>query len=266
MPQIIGGIPIRMRSIRVSIDRPDFTINPTNCEPMSVESEGIGDQGTVARFSSYFHVVNCFSLGFRPRMSVHQLGGRRGTRRAANPGLKFDLNTRAGDANLKSIAVTLPPAFEIDQRHLGNLCSKSELESKECAGSQPIGTVKTETPLLERPLEGPAYAVSGYGGLPHVVFILGGQVTILPQGESKQTRHGLRTEVAVVPDVPIGHFRLTLFGGKHGYISNTRNLCIAPTFTAVEYQAQNGKSTTQKVKTKVACGGAKAKRHKRQPR
>ena len=28
---IIGGIPIRMRSIQVNIDKPNFTINPTNC-------------------------------------------------------------------------------------------------------------------------------------------------------------------------------------------------------------------------------------------
>ena len=31
VPQIIGGIPIRMRSIQVNIDKPNFTINPTNC-------------------------------------------------------------------------------------------------------------------------------------------------------------------------------------------------------------------------------------------
>ena len=59
MPQIIGGVPIRMRSIQVNIDRPNFTINPTNCSPFSVDSQGIGDQGTVADFSSYFHAVNC---------------------------------------------------------------------------------------------------------------------------------------------------------------------------------------------------------------
>ena len=56
VPAIIGGIPIRMRSIQVNIDKPNFMINPTNCSPFSVDSQGIGDQGTVADFSSYFHV------------------------------------------------------------------------------------------------------------------------------------------------------------------------------------------------------------------
>ncbi len=31
---IIGGVPIRMRSIQVNIDKPNFTINPTNCSPI----------------------------------------------------------------------------------------------------------------------------------------------------------------------------------------------------------------------------------------
>ncbi len=59
VPSIIGGVPIRMRSIQVNIDKPNFTINPTNCAPFSVDSQGIGDQGTVTDFSSYFHAVNC---------------------------------------------------------------------------------------------------------------------------------------------------------------------------------------------------------------
>ena len=33
VPEIIGGIPIRMRSIQVNIDKPNFMINPTNCRP-----------------------------------------------------------------------------------------------------------------------------------------------------------------------------------------------------------------------------------------
>ena len=59
VPSIIGGVPIRMRSIQVNIDKPNFMINPTNCAPFPIDSQGIGDQGTVADFSSYFHAVNC---------------------------------------------------------------------------------------------------------------------------------------------------------------------------------------------------------------
>jgi hypothetical protein len=264
VPQIVGGVPLRLRSIQVNVDRPNFMINPTNCSSFSVASEGIGDQGTVANFSSPFLAVNCATLGFKPQMSIHQLGGRKATGRSKDPSLQFDLTTRPGDANVKSVAVTLPKAFEIDQRHLGNLCSRTELATTRCAGRQPIGTVVTETPLLEAPLQGPAYAVSGFGKLPHLAFILAGQVTVIPEAISSSVKGGhLKTVVPVVPDAPIGHFRLTLFGAKQGYLTNTRNLCSSSAITTVQYSAQNGKKLTQQVKAKTACGRSKGKKHKR---
>jgi hypothetical protein len=265
VPSIIGGIPIRMRSIQVNIDRPNFMINPTNCSPFTVGSQGVGDQGTVTDFTSYFQAVNCKLLPFKPKMSVKQLGKRKDTKRSRNPRLRFVLRTRPGDANVKSVAVTLPKAFAIDQRHLGNICSKGQLESESCAGRQPIGSVETKTPLLDAPLRGPAYAVSGFGKLPRLAFILDGQVKLIPQAESSSVKNGhLRTVVPVVPDAPIGYFKLDLLGGKQGYLVNTRNLCLSATKISVQYVSQNGATLSQKVKTKTACGkSGKAKRGRR---
>jgi hypothetical protein len=262
VPEIIGGIPIRMRSIQVSIDKPNFMINPTNCSQFSVASEGIGNQGAAAKFSSPFAAVNCATLPFQPRMSVRQLGGHKATGRSKDPSIQVDLNTREGDANIKSLSVTLPNALEIDQNHLGNLCSEKELAATQCVGRQAIGTATTTTPLLDQPLSGPVYAVSGSGGLPRLAFILDGQVDVLPRAETTTiSGQRLQTTVPVVPDVPIGHFRLTLFGGKQGYLSNTRSLCSHPAMVTVSYLAQNEKKLTQRVATKAACG-TKA-RHKR---
>ena len=264
VPEIIGGIPLRIRSIQVNINREKFMIDPTNCSAFTVGSEGIGDQGTAVAFTSPFQAVNCSTLGFSPKMTITQLGGHRFTARGKDPALRFDLNTQPGDANIKSVAVTLPRAFEIDQRHLGNLCDKSELASDQCKGRQPIGYVKDETPLLEKPLEGPAYAVSGYGVLPHIVFILGGQVMITPEAESTTISGArLKTVVPVIPDAPIGHFRFSLLGGSHGYISNSESLCAAKPVIVVQMNGQNGKSMTQQVRAKTAC---KAKKHKRRAR
>ena len=93
VPKIIGGIPIRMRSIQVNIDQPNFMINPTNCRPFTVDSQGIGDQGTVADFSSYFQAVNCATLPFKPAMTMRQLGSRKETQR----GRESDASARPAD-------------------------------------------------------------------------------------------------------------------------------------------------------------------------
>jgi hypothetical protein len=244
-----------MRSIQVNLDRKKFTINPTNCAALSIDSQGIGDQGTIADFSSYFHAVNCGTLGFQPRMTMRQLGGHKQTQRSQNPAIEFKLTTRKGDANIKSVALTLPQAFEIDQAHLGGICSKSQLEKTQCAGSRAIGQAKTKTPLLDAPLSGPAYAVSGFGKLPHVVFLLNGQVPLRPEVVSKSVKGGhLKAMVQTVPDAPIGTFTLKLFGGKIGYLVNTRNLCASPTKTKVDFVAQNGKTLTEQVALKTNCG------------
>jgi len=263
VPSIIGGIPIRMRSIQVNIDKPDFMINPTNCSPLSVDSQGIGSEGTVTDFSSYFQAVNCATLPFGPKITMKQLGGRKRTRRTTNPALQLDLRTRSGDANIKSVAVTLSTAFEIDQRHLGNICSEKELAASECAGRTPIGTAVTTTPLLDQPLKGPVYAVSGSGGLPRLAFILNGQVSLVPRADTDTVKGGrLRTIAPVVPDAAIGHFRLNIFGGKRGYLVNTRNLCASGITTKIDLTGQNGKVIHSNVPLKTTCGKSKKSKKK----
>ena len=114
--------------------------------------------------------------------------------------------------------------------------------------------VSTDTPLLDAPLTGPAYAVSGFGQLPHVAFILAGQVTVTPEAESSSVNGGhLRTVVPIIPDVPIGHFRLNLFGGKQGYLINTRSLCSSASKVRVEYSAENGADLSKSIGLKTAC-------------
>ena len=76
----------------------------------------------------------------------------------------------------------------------------------------------------------------------------------MPEGESTTVNGGeLKTVIPTVPDVPIGHFRLTLYGGRQGYLANTQSLCGSPTVSTVEVNGQNGKTVTQQVKAKTAC-------------
>jgi hypothetical protein len=261
VPSIIGGIPIRMRSIQVNIDKPKFTINPTNCDPFAVVSHGIGDQGTKTEFSSPFQAINCATLPFKPKMTMRLASGQKTTKRSSNPAVRFDLYTRSGDANIKSLSVTLSHAFEIDQRHLGNICSEKELIEKDCAGRTPIGKASTTTPLLDEPISGPAYAVSGSGGLPRLAFILNGQVNLVPRAETRTAGGRLKTTVPIVPDAPIGHFRFNLAGGKNGYLINTRDICAHPPIADMQYVSQSGKTVNQRVKLQApSCKKAAAKR------
>ena len=82
IPHIIDGIVIHVRDIRVYIDRPEFMINPTNCDPMSFAAtvDGAGadftnpaDQVPVTVTNS-FQMANCQNLQFKPTFKVSTSG------------------------------------------------------------------------------------------------------------------------------------------------------------------------------------------------
>ena len=113
-------------------------------------------------------------------------------------------------------------------------------------------------------MPGPAYAVSGFGKLPRLAFILDGQVRLIPQAESASVNNGhLRTVVPVVPDAPIGYFRLDLLWRQTGLSGQHQGPLRVGGQDPVDYTAQNGKTLSQTVKAKTACGSSKAqgKRH-----
>ena len=45
IPQMLDGVPLDIRDIRVAIDRPGFTLNPTSCEPMAIAAQVAGSSG-----------------------------------------------------------------------------------------------------------------------------------------------------------------------------------------------------------------------------
>ena len=84
-------------------------------------------------------------------------------------------------------------------------------------------------------------------------------MTIIPQAESTSVKGGhLKTTVPVVPDAPIGHFRLTLFGGKKGYLrQHPEPLQGARRSRPSKYAGATRTArrlTAAGLKTKTACG------------
>ena len=151
IPTILSGIPLNVRSIALNLDRPDFTINPTNCETMSTAASATSILGQSVPLSGRFQVGACASLGFRPRVSLRLLGS---TRRGAHPGLRTVVRPRRGDANIGSVAIVLPDSELLESRHIGRVCSSSRFAAGDCPAGSIYGHAKAWTPLLDRPLEG----------------------------------------------------------------------------------------------------------------
>ena len=70
IPRIIKGIPLRIRDIRVNLDRPNWGLNPTNCDPSATSVAAKGSDGATATVSTRFQVGGCENLAFKPKLTA----------------------------------------------------------------------------------------------------------------------------------------------------------------------------------------------------
>jgi hypothetical protein len=260
IPQILDGVPLRVRDVRVSIDRPNFALNPTDCSVQQVSAKAGGSGGATANLSNRFQVGGCEKLGFKPKLSLKLKGG---TKRGGHPALRATLTTRPGDANFASAAVTLPHSAFLDQAHIRTICTRVQFAADQCPKGAIYGYAKAITPLLDDPVQGPVYLRSSDNKLPDLVVDLGGQVDVEVVGRIDSVHGGIRNVFDVIPDAPVSKFELSLQGGKKGLVINSRDLCASPNKATVKFGAQNGLHydfRPEVVPTKCKKAG-KGKRH-----
>jgi hypothetical protein len=255
-PRIIEGIPLRLRHIRVNLDRPDFTLNPTNCGPMSVRASILGDQAGVADLSSHYQVANCALLPFAPRLSIALSGG---VRRRGHPAIHAQLSTGSGEANLKRISVTLPEGELLDNSHIGSVCSTVEFARNACPPASRLGSAKVTTPLLDKPLTGDVYLRTSTHELPDLVLDLEGQVDLEIAARIDSVKGRLRATFEGVPDVPFSHASLDLAGGTKGLLQNSDTLCGRNVRATAAMKAYNNGRQSSRPKLQYSC--RRSKRH-----
>jgi hypothetical protein len=252
LPQIVGGIPLRLREVLINLDRPGFTLNPTNCEPGAVQTKVFGDQGAEADPSVPFEAADCSELPFGPKISLSLKGGHK---RTQNPALTATVTAAPGEANIAKTTVTMPHSIFLDNSHINGPCTKPQFAANNCPPGSVMGTATAVSPLLEKPLQGTVYLAAGYGHkLPDVLVALKGQVDVNLDGIVSSVQQRLRTSFASVPDVPVTKFTLKLLGGKHGLLVNSANLCEGTQRATVNMAGQNNRRANSQPKLQLSCG------------
>jgi hypothetical protein len=255
-PRVLQGIPLDIRSIGLSLDRNEFTLNPTSCEKMSVIGSSTSTLGQVASLSSPFQVGECSKLAFKPSLKISLKGQ---TQRAGHPALKAVLTYPKGGgyANVSTAQVSLPQSEFLDQGNLNKVCTQPELKSQTCPARSIYGKVKAWTPLLEKPLEGNVYLGVGFGyKLPALVAELNGQIRVLLKGKVDTDKEkGIRNTFEAVPDAPVEKFVLEMKGGKkYGLLQNSENICRTAQRAEARFTGQNGAVDSYKTTIANSCG------------
>jgi hypothetical protein len=242
LPSILYGIPLDIRSIAFQMDRPQFTLNPTSCDPMSIGGSMQTATGGTSPLLVPFQVGGCSALGFTPNLALRLKGG---TTRGAHPALTANLTyPKTGKyANIKTAQVTLPHSEFLDQAHIGTVCTRVQFAANACPPKSVYGKASATTPLLSNPLSGPVYLRSSSHKLPDLVVDLHGQVDVTLAGRIDSVNGGIRTTFEAAPDAPVTKFTLQMQGGKKGLLVNSTNLCRHPKANkaTVLMEAQNGK-------------------------
>ena len=270
-PTILHGVILRVRDVRLRIDRPNTTINPTNCAQKAVSGAITGVGGSLQstaddslfQASSPFQVGSCSELSFKPKLDLRLFGG---THRGSHPKLKATVNFPPGGANTASASVALPHSEFLDQGHIGTVCTRVQFAAEACPPASIYGTVTAKTPLLDEELHGNIYLRSSSHQLPDIVAAFrGGRISANLVGRVDSINGGIRNTFEFVPDVPVTQASFNFFGGSKGLLVNSRDICKSPAKATAKFTGQNGDQLTLHPELKSACAKAKkkAKRAKR---
>jgi hypothetical protein len=258
LPTIVKGIPIRLKGISVSVNRPNFLINPTSCGSLATEStlSGFipGSSATATEsLSSPFELANCGALAFTPLLTAETNAN---TSKADGASLTTTVSQPPGQANIQSVTVALPSRLVTRLTTLQQACPEATYTTNpaRCPAGSNVGTATANTPVLPGPLTGPALLVShGGAAFPDLDLLLEGSgVRVVLVGNTNINAGVTTTTFRSLPDVPVTSFALDLPRGPHSALTANGELCAAPIVMPITIVAQNGAQVRQNTNVSVA--------------
>lgn len=276
LPRMLVGVPLRLRELRLDIDRRGFIANPTDCRRQQVSATAAANAGALAVVSAPFGLAGCRSLRFAPTVSASTSAAT-----SIHSGASLDLRLGqvagpgSGQANLQRLRVVLPRVLSTRLTALQSACRAVVFaaDPAACPAASLIGVARASTPLLSTALQGPVYLIArGRDQLPAPVVVLQGQGVRLDLDAS--TSIGRRGRIAItfssLPDLPLRGVELYLPRGAHSALSAAGNLCAAATSAhtlplPLELAAHNG-LVIHRNATIAVRGCPRASRHKQRSR
>ena len=256
VPRIVGGVPLRLRSISVDVNRPNFLYNPTNCGALATESTLTSTFGATQSLSSPFQVGACNALAFKPSYTANTTGAK--LTRPQGASIEVKLTQPAGQANIRYVQMQLPKQLVARGSTLQKACTAAEFEKGPppgvCKSTAKVGEVVATTPVLPGQLKGPVYYVShGAEAFPDLDLVLEGDgVEVVLVGHTHIAHSSITTSTfETLPDVPVSNVTVKLPIGPNSALSSNGRLCGANLIAPTTIIAQSGTKITQSTKIAV---------------
>jgi len=263
LPQIIDGVPIRLRTVNVEINRPGFMLNATNCAMQAITATitgehalGSSEAGKSSSVSTPYAANGCASLPFKPSFSARTQGT---TSKKEGASLDVKVAQGSGEANIRKVEVQLPKILAARlQPTLNSACGEQQFASNPagCPVDSFVGIATAVTPALDVPLSGPAIFVShGGAAFPDLDVILQGEGVTVDLTGHTQIKGGITySRFETVPDAPISSFELNLPEGPHSAVTAPLadgSLCGQKLELPTAIEGQNGAIVNQTTRISV---------------
>ena len=265
IPQILDGIPLQIKHINVTIGRPGFIFNPTDCEKLELSGSLISSLETSSSLNVPFQVTNCAVLGFKPKLMVATSGKtsrKNGTSLAIK--IAYPAGAQGKEAWFKSAKFDFPKQLPARLTTLQQACLEATFNANpaNCPPASKVGTAIVHTPVLPGVLNGVVYFVS-YGGakFPEAVIVLqGDNVTVDLHAETFISRTDVTSAtLRSIPGVPFESVEVKLPSGPFSEFAANGNLCTSKLQMSTAFTAQNGLTIHQTTPMNVTnCPRAKA--------
>ncbi|HSZ70606.1 MAG TPA: hypothetical protein VK756_09610 [Solirubrobacteraceae bacterium] len=249
VPTIQGGVPVRLKTLSVAVNRPNFLFNPTDCGVLATNSGLASIFGASQSLATPFQVGECAKLPFKPSLSAYS-GAK--TTRANGASLEVKIAQGPHEANIREVQLQLPKQLPARQSTLKKACLAASFEAGSppgaCTSASKVGSATVNTPVLPNALTGDAYLVS-HGGeaFPDLDLVLSGDgVKVVLVGHTHISSTGITTSTfETLPDVPISSVVVNLPVGPQSVLSANANLCKSPLTAPTTIVAQSGAKLTQ---------------------
>jgi len=248
-PELVDGVPLRIRDVILRIDRPGLLRNPSGCHVGGVVGRAEGSSGTVAALKDRFQVGGCWKSRFRPRLGldVSHGGGSKGSAR-----LRAVLRSNPGGTGIASVGVALPASLRLASGRAITPCV-SAFASK-CPKRALVGQATALTPMADGRQKGPIYLHSAQGGRRQLVVLLKGQAPIELTGTLSVVHHRTQIWFRGLPDFPFSKLAMVLTGRLMRLTARNRRPCGDPSHFVSRFVAQDGRHRTRAGVVSGTCG------------
>ncbi|HYI81471.1 MAG TPA: hypothetical protein VEW67_11480 [Thermoleophilaceae bacterium] len=228
LPTIVAGVPLRIQTVALDIDRPGFMLNPTSCAPSRVSAVLRSSAHDTSRSWSRFAVGGCRKLRFRPAVAT-ALTDSAELNEGGHPGFRLRMRSPARGANLRGLEIDLPKLLQPSPTGPTAICALTQLDKGRCPADAKIGYASARSPILSAPLRGPIYQTQpprGAGPADAWALMRGMGVSVRFRIETEVEDGRLRGTIANLPDIPLSRLTLNFASGNRGLFTVDRDACV----------------------------------------